>query len=251
MNWYGSLIEKDKEQTFVDIDNRWKKYRSHYPENIKQIRITATDLTPLTDDKQYQFIVKTLISYTNTDGNTQSQELSETFIFSVPFLSLPLIQHVSIDKTESTTTFETTKYNRSHYKIREFSYSWLAYLDGAELAPALYASQWIDKANYTIKIGTKTIQGSVLSALEQRKQYLAKGGHLLRSVDVKKQEGQDTYLLIITAQWKGVNQDGKPVIAKVRQTIKYKVLADHSWQILTIDEQHLLPDIAPWIGLLC
>jgi len=250
MNWYGSLIVKDTAVSFAETDNRWDEFRSHYPTNISQIKITSSDLTKLDDNYQYQFKVNSLISY-NTANGEQGRMFNETFIFYVPLFSLPVIKRVSIDKVEEALVVNGSEFNRSYYKSREFAYSWLAYLDGVDMAPSLSASQWIDKVDYKIKIGNKIIQGPVLSALEQRKQYLAKGGHLLRSIDVKKQQDKESYLLIIIAEWKGVNQDGKSVLAKVRQEIEYKILADNSWQVLSIDEQHLLPDIAPWIGLLC
>ncbi len=103
-----------------------------------------------------------------------------------------------------------------------------------------------------LKIGSEDVQGSVSSTLTKRKQYLAKGGHLLRSLDVKKLENKaNTFILDLVVEWKGVNQAGKPVLAKIHQEIEYKIQKNNSWTVISIKEQHLLPDIAPWIGLLC
>lgn len=250
MNWYGSLITTNKDAIFVAVDNRWTDYRSHYPENISQIKITSSDLTKLEGSSQYQFKVASLISYSTAEGK-QSQIINEIFVFDVSLLSLPVIKSLSLEKSEKVVAVESDKFTSSHYKAREFAYAWLAYLDGVELAPSLSSTSWIDTADYTLKIGHKKIQGSVRSIREQRKQYLTKGGHLLRSIDVEKKESKSTLLLTVIAEWKGVNQSGKPVLAKIRQEITVRVLEDQTWKVLAIDEQHLIPDIAPWIGLLC
>lgn len=251
MNWYGSLIVSSEQVTFIATQHQWDDYRSRYPQQISQIQITSSDFEKLTDPDTYQFKVKSLISY-NTNDDTHSQLINETFVFHVLPLTKAVIKSVTRDQTEQVTTTHTSEFNRSHYKSREFAYAWLAYLDGVDMEDIISAPLWMATADYSIQMGGNKIQGSVLSTLTQRKQHLAKGGHLLRSVDVKPLENKpDTYVLVIIAEWKGINQAGKPALAKIHQEIEYQLLDNNSWQIRAIKEKHLLPDIAPWIGLLC
>jgi hypothetical protein len=252
-------------------EKRWDDYRSQYPEHITQIQITSTDLIRLDTPNQYQFMVESLMRY-HKAGGEHSQQRSDTFIFQVDALTKPIIKTISRKSLEKTTSEKATRekeilekemleqtaaFNRSHYKVREFAYSWLAYLDGVEvgvevLPPEINVEEWIKQANYTIKIGGKKIEGSVDSVLNQRKQYLAKGGHLLRSLDVQIVEHKpDTKVVDLILEWKGVNQAGKPVLAKIHQKIEYQIEDSQSWRIISIKEEHLLPDIAPWVGLLC
>jgi hypothetical protein len=252
MNWYGSLITSNEAVSFTTMDGQWDKYRSQYPDDISQIHITSTDLTKLDNSDKYQFKVNALIAYHSTKGE-HSELISETFIFQVSALAKPVIKSITRDKTEQSTTVHTAEFNRSYYKAREFAYAWLAYLDGVEMMkPTLYAEQWLDKATYSMEIGDKKEQGSVSSTLVKRQQYLSKGGHLLRSLDVKPIEGKpNIFILDLILEWKGVNQVGKPVLAKIHQQIEYEILENNSWQVQSIKEQHLLPDIAPWVELLC
>ncbi len=253
MNWYGSLISTKEQISFTEIKRVWDDYRSRYPENITQIRLTGTDLTKLDESNKYRFEVKSLITYNHHTNGEHSQLINETFIFQVTPFAKPVIKDISRDKTEQAKIAQTSEFNRSHYKAREFAYAWLAYLDGVEsMKSTIYANQWLDKASYSMKIGSEDVQGSVSSTLTKRKQYLAKGGHLLRSLDVKKLENKaNTFILDLVVEWKGVNQAGKPVLAKIHQEIEYKIQKNNSWTVISIKEQHLLPDIAPWIGLLC
>jgi len=252
MNWYGSLITTNEQVSFSTTEIIWDDYRAQYPENITQIQITSTDLTKLDASDKYQFNVKSLITYKNPDG-AHSQLVNETFIFQVTPLTRPIIKKLSRNNTEQTKTIQISEFNRSHYKAREFAYAWLAYLDGvASMQSTIYATQWLEKASYSMKIGGDEIQGSVSSTLDKRKQYLTKGGHLLRALDVTElQNKPDTLILDLIIEWKGVNQAGKPVLAKIQQKIEYTIQQDNSWEVISIKEQHLLPDIAPWIGLLC
>ena len=252
MSWYGSLISSNEPVSFSATDQIWDDYRSRYPEKITQIQITSTDLTKLDTSNNYQFNVQSLVTNKTNDGD-HSQLINETFIFQVAPLTKPVIKNLSKDKAEQTKAAQTSEFNRSHYKAREFAYAWLAYLDGvASMKSTIYADQWLDKASYSMKIGGEEIEGSVSSTLNKRQQYLAKGGHLLHSLDVKKQDNKpNTFILDLIVEWKGVNQTGKPVLAKIHQQIEYTIQKDNSWEVISIKEQHLLPDIAPWIGLLC
>ena len=93
---------------------------------------------------------------------------------------------------------------------------------------------------------------SIASALLKRNQSLAKGGHLLRSIDVQKNTGlEDNLTLNLIIEWQGENASGKAVIAKIHQEIDIKILKNNSWEVISIKEEHLLPDLKPWQGLLC
>ena len=248
MNWYGSLISVSPEQViFPATPVKWDKYRSRYPNHITQIHITSSDLTSLESKDDYQFIVNSLISY-HDDSGSHTQEMHETFIFHVPLLAKPVIKNISNTIPLQITTTHTSKYNRPYFKSREFAYAWLAYLDGvADLNP-----QGLDNAQYSMTMRGKETLGSIAHTLAKRQHYLTKGGHLLRSLNVKKVENKDnTYVLDLILEWKGVNHKGKPVLAKIHQEIEYEILDDKSWSIITIKEHHLLPDTKPWIELLC
>lgn len=255
MKWYGSLISTEERVSFSATEKVWDDYRSQYPENITQIKITSTDLIKLDEtdrsaSDQYQFNVNSLFTYKKSDGD-HSELLSETFIFQVGSFTRPVIKNISRIKTEKTETSETSEFNRLHYKVREFSYVWLAYLDGVDVQKSgIYADQWLDQAIYSMKIGGKEVQGTVVEILAERKQYLTKGGHLLRSLDLKKIKN-NKFRLDLILEWKGINKDGKPVLAKIHQEIEYQLQEDNSWKVISIKEEHLLPDIAPWTGLLC
>ena len=252
MNWYGSLISSNEAISFVTTSEQWAKYRVQYPDDISQIHITSTDLTKLNGSDNYQFKVNALITYHSDDGE-HSKLISETFIFQVITLAKPVIRSITRDKAEQATTVHTIEFNRSYYKAREFAYAWLAYLDGVDMMkPTLYAKQWLDKATYSMEIGDKKEQGSVSSTLAKRQQYLNRGGHLLHSLNVKPLEGKPNHFILeLMLEWKGINQRGQLVLAKIHQQIEYKILENNSWQVQSIKEQHLLPDIAPWVELLC
>jgi len=252
MNWYGSLITSHEPVVFITTEYSRAEYRSHYPNDIRQIHIKSTDLIKLEGKDQYQFNVKSIISYHKNDGG-HSQLVSETFVFHVPLLAMPIIENITREDKTEIQAVQTSEFNRPYYKVREFAYSWLAYLDGVtSMKPILNGKKWLDKAHYTLKIGGQNIQGSVASVLAQRKHYLAKGGHLLRSLDVERVVNkQDTFKLALIIEWKGKNKEGKPMLAKIHQEIEYKILADNSWDVISIKEEHLLPDLAPWQELLC
>lgn len=112
--------------------------------------------------------------------------------------------------------------------------------------------QWSGTADYSLKIGQIEISSSIASILKERQKYLAKGGHLLQSVNVIEVKGKpNRFRLDLISEWKGINGDGKAVLAKIHQQIEYQLQADNVWKVLSIKEKHLLPDIAPWVGFLC
>lgn len=261
MNWYGSLISvseaTDSNVTFntANINEQLLNYRSKYPKKISQIVITSTKLLKLSEADDYQFKVKSKISY-KINNEEHTQAFNETFVINGSLVSsqnVPPIKSISMDKAEEAETLETSKFNRFHYKVREFTYAWLAYIDGVvTLKPTMNGSAWLDKATYSLTIGAEKTEDSISSVLEKKKQLLAKGGHLLHSLDVKKEAANpNVFVIDLILEWKGKNLEGKSVIAKVHQEIKVKIKADKSWEVISIKEEHLLPIIAPWMGLVC
>jgi hypothetical protein len=266
MNWYGSLIVTDdlsskkiNERVYfntTNIGDQWLQYRSQYPQNITQVLITHTQL--LRSNNDYLFNVHSTISYKNPDNKILTQSLKETFLFSGDFIngSSPVsspIKNISLVKRAEISPLETTEYNREHYKVREFVYAWLAYIDDLDtLTPVMNGDEWLNQATYSLEIGANKTRGSVEEILKQRKQTLAKGGHLLSTLDVVIPENSnDAFILDFILEWKGVNDKGKPVLAKIHQELKVQIKDDKSWIVISIKEKHLLPIIAPWMGLLC
>ncbi|MBL1321867.1 MAG: hypothetical protein COA63_012520 [Methylophaga sp.] len=252
MNWYGSLIVKDQRIQFSPIDSKWIDYRSSYPENITHIKIISTDLKKITKANKYQFTINTRINSKDTEG-AHSQLISETFNFHVPLLANPLIEKITREQSEEMAYLDISDYSRSHYKARHFAYAWLAYLDGVDdVKQVINSEQWMDVAEYSLKIGRDEIHGSIAFTLKERQKYLAKGGHLLGSVNVTEVDGKaDHFILDLISEWKGINQEGKTVLAKVHQQIEIQIQENNEWKIISIKEEHLLPDIAPWSGFLC
>jgi hypothetical protein len=252
MNWYGSLIVKDERIQFSPIDPKWADYRSTYPANITHIKIVSTELKKIPEANKYQFKINTRINSEDADG-AHSQLVSETFIFSVPVSANAVIETISRETAEDSDLLDISDFDSQHYELRHFAYAWLAYLDGVhDVEQVINAEQWIDVADYSLKIGRDEVHGSIASTLKERQKYLAKGGHLLRSVNVKEVDGKpEHFILDLISEWKGINPEGKPVLAKVHQQIEVQIQANNLWKVISIKEEHLLPDIAPWAGFLC
>lgn len=268
MNWYGSLISIDKNKPkYSNFDAEsvdslnvivWRKYRSQYPKNISQIIITSTELLKFKESGDYQFKVNSKITY-KKNNKTLTQLLHETFLFKSSLLrhekfshkNDTVIKNITQDKKEAVNNIKITGFDRSHYKVREFTYSWLTYIDGVNtLKSTMNAKAWLDKASYSLKMGGEELTGSIKSVIEKKKQLLAKGGHLLHSLEIKHADA-NTFIIDLILEWKGVNKTGKPVIARIHQEIKVKISKDNTWEVLSVKEEHLLPIIAPWMGLVC
>lgn len=263
MNWYGSLISLDENKptnsSFETIvigtssSILWDEYRSQYPKNISQVIITHTKLHKLSESGDYQFKVTSKIIY-KKNNKTLTQLTHETFIFKSTLLNHKneaVIQSITQDKKESAKNINVTGFDRSHYKVREFTYSWLAYIDGVNtLQSTMNTKAWLNKASYSLKMGGEQLTGSIDSIIEKKKQLLTRGGHLLHSLEIKHAD-ENTFIIDIILEWKGSNKTGKPVIARIHQEIKVKIANDNTWEVLSIKEEHLLPIIAPWMGLVC
>ena len=114
------------------------------------------------------------------------------------------------------------------------------------------ADAWLKKSSYLLEIGGDKTEDSIDKVLSKRKQTLTKGGHLLRSLEVLKTDNNSNSLkLDLIIEWKGVNNSGKPVSAKIHQELKIQIKKDKTWEVIHIKEKHLLPIISPWMGMLC
>ncbi len=267
MNWYGSLITINNTQTgeqqanvanikFSLIDQSWNEYRTAYPEMITSIQIMSADMNKQDTPGQYQFEVEVLMTYMQSD-TPQNKLFNEIFIFQTSDSSKPEIKKISRDiqnlENSRSNSSQISVFNHQYYKSREFVYAWLAYMDGAvAMGPRININYWLDKADYSVKIGGFELDDQVASSLPKRNQHLGIGGHLLRSVTAKKVAGKPHHFeLDIIIDWKGTDPSGLPAIAKINQVIQYKLQEDGSWIVLSIKEKHLLPDLQPWQKLLC
>lgn len=256
MNWYGSLIQSNDLISLATEDTEitaWNNYRSQYNKSITNIEIASTDLVKLNENNDYQFKIQTIIFNTGREGVQQRQELIERFMFNVPLLGRPSIKKINREQLKLTVSKGKNNSNSSYFKARQFSYAWLAYLDGVTtMTGFMDDNNWLEKASYSLKIGSLEITDSIAATLLNRHQYLAKGGHLLRSIDVQKNAILgDKLTLNLIIEWKGENASGKAVIAKIHQEIDIKILENNSWEVISIKEEHLLPDLKPWQGFLC
>lgn len=265
MNWYGSLITRNNSQTveertnIVDISHSYPSWEDHiatYPENITGIQITSADMNKQDSKGQYQFDVEVLMTYVQSE-TSKNKRIHEMFLFQTSNSDKPVIKQITSltpDNEQNTSDAnQTTTFKHEYYKSREFAYAWLAYLDGVNaMGSQINIEQWLDKANYSVKIGSFELDEQLVSSLQKRNQHMGKGGHLLRSVTEKLVEGKpDHFELDIIIDWKGTDPSGLPAIAKINQIIQYKLQEDGTWIVLSIKEKHLLPDLEPWHKLLC
>ena len=250
MSWYGSLISNSETLGFQEITSDWNIYRTQYPTDINQIQILQTDLTLIADKNHYQFKVSSLIHH---EGGRK--KIDDNFVFNVDSDGLPKITEISFNNNETASSSKNVSdeiFDAMYYKIREFSYAWLAYMDGVEaIQTVINVADWSD-APYEINVGSTNINQPVKETLVTRKQFLYKGEHNLRLIDLVSLDTKtNTYLLDLTMNWQGVNEKKQTVIAKINQKIELKIMPGGRWHVISIKEKHLLPDLTPWQDLLC
>lgn len=250
MSWYGSLISNSETLLFQEITSDWDTYRTQYPTDISQIQILKTDLTHVAEKNHYQFKVSSLIHH---EGGQKT--IDDNFTFNVDSDGLPKITAISFNNNDialSNKQASDDVFDAMYFKSREFAYAWLAYMDGVEaIQTVIDITDWSD-VPYEISIGSTNINQTVKETLVTRKQFLNEGEHSLRLMDLMSLDTKtNTYLLDLTMNWEGVNAKKQAVIAKVNQKIELKIMADGRWQVISIKEKHLLPDLTPWQDLLC
>ena len=250
MSWYGSLISNSETLLFQEITSDWDSYRTQYPTNISQIQILKTDLTQIAEKNHYQFKVSSLIHH---EGG--QKRFDDNFTLYVDSDGLPKITAISFNNNDiapSNKQASDEVFDAMYFKSREFAYTWLAYMDGVEaIKTVINVADWSD-VPYEINIGSTNINQPVKETLVTRKQFLNKGEHNLRLIDLISLDTKtNTYLLDLTMNWEGVNVKNQTVIAKINQKIKLKIMADGRWHVISIKEKHLLPDLTPWQDLLC
>jgi len=267
MNWYGSLIitnhsQAGKERTnivkikFPTRFQLWKEHRATYPEKITGIQIRSADLNKQGSSGQYEFEIEVLMTHMQSD-KSEKKLIKELFLFQISDSRQPeIIQVSNLSPTANENlnhSSQTILNDLLYYKSREFAYGWLAYMDGVNvMSSQINIENWIDNANYSVKIADFELNEQVASSLQKRNQHLGKGGHLLRSIASKMIEGLNNhYELDIIIDWKGTDPSGTPAISKISQVIQFKLQEDGSLIVLSIKEKHLLPDLEPWQKILC
>ena len=221
------------------------KNKKPYHHNVSNIQITNTQLSSSTINKNQQFIATISVKHDNA-GTLQTESRQETFSFNNDHSNLKLLDIKSHFEAPLKSDINK-KYNAEYYLHREIAYAWLAYLDGSKTHKNKF-----NNIHYSVVIGSNKWSDTAEQALQKRHPFLAKGGHLLHSVEAhpfKHNSPQRTIDLII--EWKGNNQNDTPVFAKIKQTIQYQRFNDGNWTIIDVKEKHLLPTDMPWQGLLC
>lgn len=253
VRWYGRLLPPQNNISFSPIDKRLKDSQKQYPHDIEHLKIISSKLANSPKEGLLQFNVTTNIKSKSPTGSDW-MTIKEQFLFNEKQDgSMELVQVILKDKTATEEKKVIKNTDRMYFKSREFAYSWLAYMDGIDAVKnTINLENWIENAVYDVQIGSKKITGSVVSSLKQRSVYLSTGKHTLRSIDITQDgQSQNTYILDLTMNWNGFNAKSIPVIAKINQKIKIKLNKDGTWDVLSIKEKHLIPDLTPWQEFLC
>jgi hypothetical protein len=234
---------------YADLLKHQSSYAGNYPKNIKALQIIGAELSEVSNDSEPQsqttFTLTAQLSYLEQQ-KLKTQQIQEAFIFK-------LNQNGALNQVERLQQAPNAKivdfeFNANHYLNRQFAYSWLLLLDGHNAAHLNIFDD--SNANYQIVIGANRFSGHAREALEKRKNWMGSGGHLLRSVNVIKALDNNLQLELII-DWKGIATNNKWRIAKIKQVIDIQKSDQAIYKITNINEQHLLPDIAPWEKILC
>ena len=131
--------------------------------------------------------------------------------------------------------------DRLIYRSREVAYWWLAHLDGVAHARDQAAiSNWINQVSIQSTANQPTVAG-----------VEGNGGHLLRTLTIKREEQSSQFELRLMIDWKGKLANGKPGLARLEHILTGQILDDGSLMIERIVENALLPDLQPWTNILC
>lgn len=216
-----------------------------YPQNINAIKIIEAQLeTDSEPPNQTTFTVTIQLGYLENQI-TKFEKIKESFVFNLAKAS-HIININRLYQRPLKLANIAAEFNQQYYLNRQFSYAWLLLLDNAHPIN----SSTHPSATYRLIIGDKNFSGDVQQALEKRKKWLGQGGHLLRSINVKKID-EHSFQVVLIVDWKGISSNQKWRIAKIKQIINVEPAEQGIYKIININEQHLLPDIAPWEKILC
>jgi hypothetical protein len=251
MNWYRNILDAENFYSDVGKPDYWQDYITQYPNDITQIEIIGTDLVQLETTGQYQFIVDIKLQ-NKQEHKYHTQFMRDTFLFEFDKSQQHILQKITNTKTSENKTAEVTSkitFTKEYFNNREIAYSWLSYLDGAVLPEDI--KKQFDQVQYSLTIGSQSWNNLAIAVLKKRQAYLAVGGHILRVVKELPDRATDIRIVDLTIEWRGIDKENTPVLANIQQRIKYNLLNNGRWKIMSVKEKHLLPANKPWIGLLC
>mgnify|MGYP001601802349 CR=1 FL=1 len=232
---------------YAKLINRQSKQIDYYPKNIQNIQIIDAKLDGLFNQQPLTtFTLNIQVRY-GENKIINIQQIQEAFVFD--FDKNPsLVQVNRLTQKELNPKNIMAELTPGYYLNRQFAYAWLLQLDGHDTSyPDLFDA---GSTQYQLLIGAKKYTGRIQEALKNRKNWMGSGGHLLRSVKVIKSLDNIIQLELII-DWKGLSANNKWRIAKIRQVIDIQKSNQAIYKITNVNEQHLLPDFAPWEKILC
>jgi len=218
-----------------------------YPQNINTIQIIKAQLeTDSGPPNQTTFTVTIQLGYLE-DQITKFEQIKESFVFNLTKTS-DIVDINRLYQHPLKSGNIAVEFNQLYYLNRQFAYAWLLLLDNLHpINPSEFPHSY---ATYHLTIGNNIFFGDVQKSLKKRRKWLGQGGHLLRSIDAKK-TAKNVLQITLIIDWKGISSNHKWRIAKIKQTINIEPTEQGIYKIININEQHLLPDIAPWEKILC
>ncbi len=228
MQWYMNAL-------------KLKANKLYYPEHIQNIQILDAEL--LTESRD-NIVLKIWISYLKS-GKTKIRQIKENFVFDFN-KSNHFIKLNELSSKDIYSNVSLEKYDADYYQQRSFAYAWLALMDDS--SDSTLPKKVFESTHYQLEIGDQRFTGSLLNTLNKRISLMGNGKHFLRSISAQA-IGNNLQLTLISS-WRGISPSNKPSIAKIEQIIELEKTLN-GYQILSIKEQHLLPDIAPWEKMLC
>lgn len=263
MSWYGDLVESDRKRSREARKHMQALFMSAeahssaeqlYPTQMRTIEILDAALERW-KPRQFAFRLDARLMYGVAD-QTREITVSETFVFSLAFPHLPKIIMIERLQTSAATELASpealSRGDGLHYQLRQFAYHWLAAMDRNSHHASFFLPDALQQSVYEVEFGDVTLRGDVEATLHKRRARQGLGGHLLRSLTVVQPVGETPHLTIeLIIDWKGKTPDGLSAIGKLRQEIRFVILADGQLSVIQIREHQLLPDLEPWTKLLC
>jgi hypothetical protein len=158
-------------------------------------------------------------------------------VFSINVLAVTNIAEINMTKQNVTSNIK---------ELDIFISNWVLLLN--RKSTSILFKKTITNSKYKLEIGNHYYAGLLSIAMKKRLLWMGKGQHLLRSLTYKIQNNNLQIKLII--DWQGLNNKGKPSIAKIEQIIDLKN-NNKNYQMLEVKEQHLMPNFGSWGKMLC